>query len=99
MNEILIIYIYIFLFYFDQEEKAKVIQTLLFVSGLNTLLQTWFGTRLPVVIGGSFRYIIPTIFVVLANRYNQFVDPRQVSFSLFYVICPVLFLLSSPHEI
>lgn len=31
------------------------------------------------VIGGSFRYIIPTIFVVLANRYNQFVDPRQVS--------------------
>lgn len=60
-----------------KEEKAKVIQTLLFVAGLNTLLQTWFGTRLPVVIGGSFRYIIPTVFVILANRYNQYVDPRQ----------------------
>src|SRR5574340_663195 len=29
------------------EEKAKVIQTLLFVAGLNTLLQSLFGTRLP----------------------------------------------------
>ncbi|KAK6123356.1 hypothetical protein DH2020_042894 [Rehmannia glutinosa] len=36
------------------EEKAQVIQTLLFVAGLNTLLQSWFGTRLPVVIGGSY---------------------------------------------
>ncbi|XP_038988107.1 nucleobase-ascorbate transporter 6-like [Phoenix dactylifera] len=28
------------------DEKAQVIQTLLFVAGLNTLLQTLFGTRL-----------------------------------------------------
>lgn len=65
-----------------QAEKAKVIQTLLFVAGLNTLLQAWFGTRLPVVIGGSFRYIIPAVFIALANRYNQFGDPRQVSSDL-----------------
>ncbi|GER42133.1 xanthine/uracil permease family protein [Striga asiatica] len=50
-------------------EKAQVIQTLLFVSGLNTLLQTWFGTRLPVVIGGSFRFIVPSLYVAFAGRY------------------------------
>ncbi|BBN14026.1 hypothetical protein Mp_6g08300 [Marchantia polymorpha subsp. ruderalis] len=45
-------------------DKAKVIQTLLFVSGLNTLLQTTFGTRLPSVVGGSFAFIIPTVTVI-----------------------------------
>ncbi|XP_060175974.1 nucleobase-ascorbate transporter 4-like isoform X1 [Lycium barbarum] len=59
------------------EEKAQVIQTLLFVAGLNTLLQSWFGTRLPVVIGGSFTFIIPAVFVALSSRYNTYLDPRE----------------------
>nr|XP_018629974.1 nucleobase-ascorbate transporter 4-like isoform X2 [Nicotiana tomentosiformis]XP_018629975.1 nucleobase-ascorbate transporter 4-like isoform X2 [Nicotiana tomentosiformis] len=59
------------------EEKAHVIQTLLFVSGLNTLLQSWFGTRLPVVIGGSFTFIVPTVFVALSSRYNTYLDPHE----------------------
>ncbi|KAG6422196.1 hypothetical protein SASPL_118760 [Salvia splendens] len=58
------------------EEKAKVIQTLLFVAGLNTLLQTWFGTRLPVVIGGSYTFVAPTISIILSGRWN---DPDPVS--------------------
>ncbi|CAN4112085.1 unnamed protein product [Withania somnifera] len=58
-------------------EKVQVIQTLLFVSGVNTLLQSWFGTRLPVVIGGSFRFIIPAVFIALSNRYNTYLDPHQ----------------------
>nr|XP_033513122.1 nucleobase-ascorbate transporter 4-like isoform X2 [Nicotiana tomentosiformis] len=58
-------------------EKAEVIQTLLFVAGLNTLLQSWFGTRLPVVIGGSFRFITPAVFIALSNRYNTYLDPRE----------------------
>lgn len=64
--------------YIFQVEKAQVIQTLLFVAGVNTLLQTWFGTRLPVVIGGSFRFIIPAVFIALSNRYNTYIDPREV---------------------
>ncbi|KAL3614356.1 N alpha-acetyl-transferase [Castilleja foliolosa] len=56
-------------------EKAQMIQTLLFVSGLNTLLQTWFGTRLPVVIGGSFRFIIPSLYVAFARRYLFYLNP------------------------
>lgn len=59
------------------EEKAQVIQTLLFVAGLNTVLQSLFGTRLPVVIGGSFTFIIPATFVALSSRYNTYLDPRE----------------------
>ncbi|KAK4437174.1 Nucleobase-ascorbate transporter 6 [Sesamum alatum] len=58
------------------EEKAQVIQTLLFVAGLNTLLQTWFGTRLPVVIGGSYTFVAPTISIILSGRWD---DPDPIS--------------------
>ncbi|PSS02636.1 Nucleobase-ascorbate transporter like [Actinidia chinensis var. chinensis] len=58
-------------------EKAEVIQTLLFVAGLNTLLQTLFGTRLPVVIGPSYTFVVPAVFIVLANRYNVYIDPHD----------------------
>ncbi|KAL6973280.1 Nucleobase-ascorbate transporter 6 [Sarracenia purpurea var. burkii] len=57
------------------EEKAKVIQTLLFVAGLNTLLQTIFGTRLPAVMGGSYTFVAATISIILSNRFND-PDPR-----------------------
>ncbi|PWA74872.1 xanthine/uracil permease family protein [Artemisia annua] len=56
-------------------EKAFMIQSMLFVSGMNTLLQTWFGTRLPVVIGGSFRFIVPMLYIALQNRYSVYLDP------------------------
>ncbi|CAA2956600.1 nucleobase-ascorbate transporter 6 [Olea europaea subsp. europaea] len=58
------------------EEKAKVIQTLLFVAGVNTLLQTCFGTRLPVVIGGSYTFVAPTISIILSGRWS---DPDPIS--------------------
>ncbi|XP_052179413.1 nucleobase-ascorbate transporter 4 [Diospyros lotus] len=58
-------------------EKAEVIQTLLFVAGINTLLQTWFGTRLPVVIGASYAFVFPALFVVLSNRYSTYIDPHD----------------------
>lgn len=70
---ILVIYDSLFL----QEEKAKVIQTLLFVAGLNTMLQTWFGTRLPAVMGGSYTFVAPTISIILSNRWND-PDPIMV---------------------
>lgn len=57
-------------------EKAQLMQTLLFVSGLNTLLQTWFGTRMPVVIGGSFRFLIPSLYVAFAQRYFIYFNPN-----------------------
>ncbi|KDP44514.1 hypothetical protein JCGZ_16347 [Jatropha curcas] len=54
-------------------EKAEVINTLLFVAGISTMLQTWFGSRLPVVIGGSYAFIIPAISIALSkNNYSNF---------------------------
>lgn len=55
------------------------IQTLLFVSGLNTLLQSFFGTRLPAVIGASYSYVPTTLSIILAARYNDILDPQEVS--------------------
>ncbi|KAJ0960398.1 hypothetical protein J5N97_001760 [Dioscorea zingiberensis] len=59
------------------DEKARVVQTILFVSGLNTLLQSFFGTRLPAVIGGSYTFVAPTISIILAGRYSNIVDPHE----------------------
>ncbi|XP_077223150.1 nucleobase-ascorbate transporter 6-like [Tasmannia lanceolata] len=59
------------------EEKVRVIQTLLFVAGLNTLFQTLFGSRLPAVIGGSYTFVVPTISIILNDRYNDIIDPHE----------------------
>ncbi|XP_024029033.1 putative nucleobase-ascorbate transporter 10 [Morus notabilis] len=58
-------------------EKAKVIQTSLFVSGLSTFLQSLFGTRLPSVVVGSYTYVIPTTSIVLSRRYTTILDPDE----------------------
>ncbi|XP_059453535.1 nucleobase-ascorbate transporter 3 [Corylus avellana] len=45
-------------------DKARVVQTLLFMSGLNTLLQTLIGTRLPTVMGASFAFVLPVLAII-----------------------------------
>ncbi|GAU42303.1 hypothetical protein TSUD_136890 [Trifolium subterraneum] len=59
------------------EEKARVIETLLFVAGINTLVQTLFGSRLPAVIGGSYTYVPTTISIILAGRFSGEPDPIE----------------------
>ncbi|KAL8092621.1 hypothetical protein AgCh_034764 [Apium graveolens] len=56
------------------EEKAKMIQTLLFVAGVNTYMQTLFGSRLPAVIGASYTFVPTTLSIILAGRYSDLVD-------------------------
>ncbi|KAJ4763165.1 Nucleobase ascorbate transporter [Rhynchospora pubera] len=58
-------------------EKIRVIQTLQFVSGLNTLLQALFGTRLPTVIGGSFAYVIPILYIIDDSSLQKITDPHD----------------------
>ncbi|KAI9126593.1 hypothetical protein K1719_002189 [Acacia pycnantha] len=58
-------------------EKARVIQSLLFVSGLSTILQSLFGTRLPTVVVGSYTYLIPTISIIQNGRYSSYSDPYE----------------------
>lgn len=66
-----------------QIEKARVIQTMLFVSGFNTLFQSLFGTRLPTVVTASYTYVIPTTSILLASRYKDYSDPHEVRLNLF----------------
>ncbi|KAL0000259.1 hypothetical protein SO802_019861 [Lithocarpus litseifolius] len=58
-------------------EKAEVINTFLFVAGINTLLQTAFGTRLPVVTGPSYAFSIPIISIALSRRFSDYVEPHE----------------------
>ncbi|XP_028757942.1 LOW QUALITY PROTEIN: nucleobase-ascorbate transporter 1-like [Neltuma alba] len=58
-------------------DKAQVIQTLLFVAGINTLLQALFGTRLPAVVGGSFAYIIPVAYIISDSSLQQISDNHE----------------------
>ncbi|KAJ7960027.1 Nucleobase-ascorbate transporter [Quillaja saponaria] len=59
-------------------EKAQVNNTLLFVAGVNTLFQSFFGTRLPVVMGTSYAYVIPTHSIAMSRRFNKYcANPRQ----------------------
>ena len=39
-------------------------QTLLFATKLNTLLQSWFGTQLSIVVNGSYAYIVPNLTII-----------------------------------
>ncbi|MBA0661204.1 hypothetical protein Goklo_005524, partial [Gossypium klotzschianum] len=50
-------------------DKARVIQALLFMSGINTLLQTLIGSRLPTVMGVSFAYTLPLLSII--NDYTD----------------------------
>ncbi|KAH1230927.1 Nucleobase-ascorbate transporter 4 [Glycine max] len=61
----------------DNEEKAQVIETLLFVAAINTLPQTWFGTRLPVVMVASYTFLIPAVSVAVSKRMSVLQDPHQ----------------------
>ncbi|KAJ3674360.1 hypothetical protein LUZ60_004976 [Juncus effusus] len=45
-------------------DKARVIQTFLFMSGINTLFQTFLGSRLPTVMNASFAFIIPVSSII-----------------------------------
>ncbi|XP_038713249.1 nucleobase-ascorbate transporter 1-like isoform X2 [Tripterygium wilfordii] len=65
-------------------DKARVIQTLLFVAGINTLLQALFGTRLPAVVGGSFAYVVPIAYIIsdsslqrITNHHERFIQTMR----------------------
>ncbi|XP_077992050.1 solute carrier family 23 member 1-like isoform X2 [Glandiceps talaboti] len=43
---------------------SQILSTILFVSGFSTFLQTTFGVRLPILQGGTFAFLIPTIAIL-----------------------------------
>ncbi|KAJ8645599.1 hypothetical protein MRB53_007347 [Persea americana] len=61
----------------DNGDKARVIQTLLFMSGLNTLLQTFIGSRLPTVMNASFAFVIPVMSIIRDFALRPFADEHE----------------------
>ncbi|PSS04848.1 Nucleobase-ascorbate transporter like [Actinidia chinensis var. chinensis] len=76
-------------------DKVRVVQTLLFVEGINTLLQTLFGTRLPTVIGGSWAFVVPIISIIQDSSLARIDDPHLRFLSTMRAIQGALIVASS----
>ncbi|EFJ18011.1 hypothetical protein SELMODRAFT_76475 [Selaginella moellendorffii] len=61
----------------NDRDKARVIQTLLFASGINTLIQSFLGTRLPAIVGGSYAYILPIFSIINSPKLRAITDDRE----------------------
>ena len=80
-----------------QDEKARVIQTMVFVAGINTLIQVNFGTRLPVVISSSRTFLLPTLSIIFCKRYGDVISPQEVP--LIFFLSLALLILNNPSLI
>ncbi|KXJ05355.1 Solute carrier family 23 member 2, partial [Exaiptasia diaphana] len=49
---------------------AEVLNTVLFCSGIVTLLQTTFGVRLPILQGGTFAFMAPTFAILSLPKFQ-----------------------------
>lgn len=75
---------------FEQGDKARVIQTLLFMSAINTLLQTFFGSRLPTVMNSSFAFMLPVSSIINDYSDRNFKSEHEV-YSLVMDILLILY--------
>ncbi|KAI5070161.1 hypothetical protein GOP47_0014504 [Adiantum capillus-veneris] len=57
-------------------DKVRVFQTLLFCAGVNTLLQTLFGTCLPTVVGGSYAFLVPILSIIYSDKLQAIETPH-----------------------
>ncbi|CAD6236875.1 GSCOCG00008275001-RA-CDS [Cotesia congregata] len=48
----------------DDPSRSYIISTMIFVTGLVTMLQTTFGCRLPLVQGGTISFLVPTLAIL-----------------------------------
>ncbi|CAA6653434.1 unnamed protein product [Spirodela intermedia] len=58
------------------EQTAAVISTMLLVSGLTTILHSFFGTRLPLVQGSSFVYLAPALVIANSEEFRNLSQNR-----------------------
>lgn len=61
----------------NDTDKVKMAQTLLFVTGINTLVQTLFGTRLPTVVGGSYAFMIPILSIIRDDQLSRIANDQE----------------------
>ncbi|KAI3775735.1 hypothetical protein L1987_45487 [Smallanthus sonchifolius] len=53
------------------KDTTTVISTIMLVSGLTTILHSYFGTRLPLVQGSSFVFLAPALVIINARDYRN----------------------------
>ncbi|KAK7407196.1 hypothetical protein VNO78_08903 [Psophocarpus tetragonolobus] len=58
------------------KDTATVISTILFLSGITTVLHSYFGTRLPLVQGSSFVYLAPALVIINAQEYRNLTEHK-----------------------
>uniref|UniRef100_A0A803PDY1 Nucleobase-ascorbate transporter 11 n=1 Tax=Cannabis sativa TaxID=3483 RepID=A0A803PDY1_CANSA len=58
------------------KDTATVISTMILVSGVTTILHSYFGTRLPLVQGSSFVYLAPALVIINAQEYRNLTDHK-----------------------
>ncbi|XP_062914073.1 xan_ur_permease domain-containing protein isoform X1 [Mobula hypostoma] len=54
----------------DHLTQSKLISTIFFVSGMCTLLQVLFGVRLPIIQGGTFAFLTPTLAMLSLPKFK-----------------------------
>ncbi|CAH9106239.1 unnamed protein product [Cuscuta europaea] len=60
----------------SDKDTATVISTTLLVSGLTTVLHSYFGTRLPLVQGSSFVYLAPALVIINSEEYRNLAENK-----------------------
>ncbi|KAJ4964909.1 hypothetical protein NE237_016758 [Protea cynaroides] len=58
------------------KDTATVISTMLLVSGITTILHSFFGTRLPLVQGSSFVYLAPALVITNSRDYRNLTEHK-----------------------
>ncbi|XAR73495.1 hypothetical protein NMG60_11007482 [Bertholletia excelsa] len=53
------------------KDTATVVSTMLLVSGITTILNSYFGTRLPLVQGSSFVYLAPALVIMNSEEFRN----------------------------
>ncbi|XP_010254553.1 PREDICTED: nucleobase-ascorbate transporter 11 isoform X2 [Nelumbo nucifera] len=57
-------------------DTATVISTMLLISGITTILHSYFGTRLPLVQGSSFVYLAPVLVIMNSREYRNLAENK-----------------------
>lgn len=55
----------------NDKDTAYVISTVFLVSGISTLLHSFFGTRLPLIQGASFVYLAPALAIINLSDFSS----------------------------
>ncbi|XP_010437154.1 PREDICTED: nucleobase-ascorbate transporter 11 [Camelina sativa] len=60
----------------SNKDTAAVISTMLLLTGVTTILHSYFGTRLPLVQGSSFVYLAPVLVVINSEEFRNLTEHK-----------------------